>query len=135
MDTPSGLPAGFAVGTSGDEATQATLALEQPVSEGVQTNKVVDSTWQVKDFVLLSESEEVILKKQIASKLGIHYGNANQDKPFAEDFEASRPTRLTASPLRVKPSAPRCSIATSQALPVRKPSQTLATCPWWSRDA
>ena len=86
MDAPSGLPAGFAVGTSGDEATQATLALEQAVSDAAQTHKVVDSTWQVKDFFLLSESEEVILKKQIASKLGIHYGNANQDKPFAEDF-------------------------------------------------
>jgi len=79
---PSGLgvEAAHSVGFTQDTELAATLI------DCRQPEKVVTSSWQLKDFFLLSETEEVILKKQIASKLGIHYGNANQDKPFAEDY-------------------------------------------------
>ena len=51
-----------------------------------QPDKVATSTWQLQDFFLLSEIEEVSVKKQIASKRRTHYGNASQDKPCAEDY-------------------------------------------------
>jgi len=43
-----------------------------------------NTTWQLADFFSLLEAEEVQLKKLIAQKLGIRYGDTNQDKPFAE---------------------------------------------------
>ena len=86
MAVPPGKPAGFAVGNSADD-TQPTQALElsATVWDGAP-HKVASPEWQLKELFSLSDAEEVILKKQTASKLGIHYGNANQDKPFAEDF-------------------------------------------------
>ena len=135
MAVPPGKPDGLAVGKSADD-TQPTQVLEltATVWDGAP-HKAASPEWQLKEFFSLSDTEEVILKKQIASKLGILYGNANQDKPFAEDFGGIKAYAVDGITLHMKPSAPSCSIATSPALPVRKPSQTLATCPWWSRDA
>jgi hypothetical protein len=85
VDTSEGAPPATALAVPrAAEATQDT-ELAGTLWDCPPANKGVASTWQLTDFFLLSETEEVSLKKQLAQKLGIHYGNANQDKPFAED--------------------------------------------------
>ena len=88
MDAPAalaGVPAGFAhQANRAAEETQET-ELAGTVWDRPPAQKCPASTWQLTDFFLLSETEEVTLKKLIAQKLGIHYGICNQDKPFAED--------------------------------------------------
>ena len=86
MEHGDELPAGFRVDAAhGGGATQNT-EVAATVVDCPPPDKGCNLNWQIKDFFLLSETEEVSLKKQIAMKLGIHYGNANQDKPFADDY-------------------------------------------------
>ena len=42
--------------------------------------------WKREDFFSMTPQEELRLKTQLASKLGIRYGNCNQSKSFAEPF-------------------------------------------------
>lgn len=58
---------------------------------GVASDVPATSSWQFADLFCLSDSEEVHLKRQIAQKLCIRYGDTNQDKPFAEAHGAVKP--------------------------------------------
>lgn len=77
-------------GAACGDVTQATLLAETvwdgPPAALAAPPPAAGSTWQLRDFFSLTDADEVVLKKQIAQKLGIHYGIANQDKPFADDF-------------------------------------------------